>query len=124
MTNPAFNQPLSIASLSPDALRLPLNGTVDGRSVQTLRQHLRKIAVAPRRLSLDCGSLQTIDPVGAALLWLLCLETDREMGTRITLLDVPQAICQKLRGHPLSEFLPSGEEIFQDPFFSPAPSRR
>ncbi len=97
---------------------------IDGQSLEGLRGHLRKIPIAPRRLSIDCGPVRSVDPVGAALLWLLCLETERSTGMRINLIDLPRVLVQRLRHHPLLEYVGGGDDIFADPFASNQPSAR
>lgn len=105
-------------------LALELGQAVDAAAVDELRSHIRRITIAPRRLDLDCATVQTIDPVGAALLWLLCTELERSVGTCIRLVHLPVQVAQKLRSHPLSHYVAYGDELFQDPFYSPLPSNR
>lgn len=124
MTNALPGYDDSLDSLANMTMVLELGQSIDGPSLQDLRQHLRRITVAPRRLSLDCGPVRIIDPVGAALLWLLCVETERTTGTRISLMDLSPSVAQRLRSHPLLEYQAGGEELFQDPFVSPRPSER
>jgi hypothetical protein len=97
---------------------------IDATAVNTLRHHLRGITIAPRRLDLDCHSVRAIDPVGAALLWLLCKDLERRVGTYTRLVHLALRVAQKLRSHPLSEYVVYGDELFQDPFASPTPSNR
>lgn len=97
---------------------------MDAPSVEALRAHIRSIPLAPSRLSLECRAVRAIDPVGAALLWLLCWELEQGVGTRISLTHLPPVIVQKLRSHPLHKYVTFGEELFQDPFDSPLPSNR
>ena len=54
-----------------------LDHVVDAIAVEELRAHIRGMTTAPRRLDIDCGTVQAVDPVGAALLWLLCNELVR-----------------------------------------------
>jgi hypothetical protein len=97
-------------------LVFPLGSVIDAAAVEELREHLRGIPIAPRRLNLACGSIQSIDPVGAALLWLLCADMERTVGTHVRLVHLPLPVTQKLRSHPLSHYLVFGDEMFQDPF--------
>jgi hypothetical protein len=104
--------------------RYDFGSQVDAIAVDALRSHLRGITVAPRRLELACDRVLVIDPVGAALLWLLCTELERSVGTRTSLLHLPLALSQKLRSHPLQHYIAYGDDLFQDPFHSPLPSNR
>ena len=106
------------------SLELAIGHAVDASSVEALRDHIRGIPLAPRRLDLECGTVRSIDPVGAALLWLLCTELERSVGTHITLTHLPPSVAQRLRSHPLLRYIAFGEELFQDPFCSPLPSNR
>ena len=124
MTNLAYPLGDSLESWASTTIRLPLGESIDSSALEGLRSHLRKIPLAPRRLSLDCAPVRGIDPVGAALLWLLCIETERTIGTRISLVDLPPAIVQRLRNHPLLEYVSGGDELFEDPFASSQPSAR
>jgi hypothetical protein len=122
MTNSALC--LDDSSWATASVMLGIGEAIDGSSLEDLRRHIRKIPIAPRRLSLDCGPVRSIEPVGAALLWLLCVETERSTGTRISLIDLPSRIIHRLRSHPLLEYVAGGDELFQDPFGSERPSDR
>ena len=101
-----------------------LDHVVDAASVEGLRTHIRSIALPPRRLDLECGAVHAVDPVGAALLWLLCTELERRGGTHMRLVNLPVPVAQRLRSHPLSHYVVYGEEMFHDPFSTAVPSNR
>jgi anti-anti-sigma regulatory factor len=105
-------------------ISLELRYAIDAAGVDDLRRQIRQIGVAPRRLCIECGSVGSIDPVGAALLWLLCIDTERNVGTRMILSDIPAALVARLRTHPLLSFIASGEELFMDPFRATSDSQR
>ena len=101
-----------------------LDHVIDAIAVEEFRAHIRGMTTAPRRLDLNCATVQAVDPVGASLLWLLCTELARREGTRIRLVNLPVPVGQKLRSHPLSLYRVYGDELFQDPFYSPSASNR
>jgi anti-anti-sigma regulatory factor len=105
-------------------LSLSLGTTLDPTTVSTLRQKLGLVMVAPRQLYLDCATVRSVDPVGAALLWQLCGELERSVGTKVTLVHLSTTASYRLRNHPLAKYVAQGEELFQDPFGSTLPSNR
>jgi hypothetical protein len=119
--NPA---PVMVGLRREPPLEMELGHVIDAGAVDDLRAHLRRITIAPHRLNLTCGTVQAIDPVGAALLWLLCTDLERTVGTHVTLIHLPTPVAQKLRSHPLLSYVAYGDELFQDPFHSPLPSNR
>ena len=82
------------------------------------------MTLSPRRLNLECGTVHAVDPVGAALLWLLLTELERRGGPRMRLVNLPLPVAQRLRSHPLSHYVVFGEEMFHDPFSPALPSNR
>lgn len=124
MTNSIKAEPVTVGLRRDPPQLFQLGDWIDAASVEDLRTHLRGITIAPRRLNLACGSVQGIDPVGAALLWLLCTELERSVGTHITLVHLHPAVAQKFRTHPLHHYVAYGDDMFQDPFHSPLPSNR
>lgn len=78
----------------------------------------------PRRSGVACDRVMVLDPVGAALLWLLCQRVQQSAGTRIQLTGLSEELTLKLRTHPLQDFVRTGEEIFEDPFASSQQSGR
>ena len=101
-----------------------LHHSIDSASVEELRRDLRRLTVAPETLPIACDQVAALDPVGAALLWLLCRNVEESVGTRIRLTGLGEQLTQKLRSHPLQDFLAVGEELFADPFGSRPPSQR
>ena len=97
---------------------------VNATAVEKLRSHVRTMTLAPRRLDLECGAVQAVDPVGAALLWLFCVDLERKVGTRVRLMNLAVPVSQRLRSHPINHYVVYGDELFQDPFHSPLPSNR
>ena len=124
MTNSLKAEPVTVGLRRDPPHLFPLGDWINAASVEELRAHIRGITIAPRRLNLACGSVQSIDPVGAALLWLLCTELERTVGTRITLVHLHTSVAQKLRSHPLQHYVAYSDDMFQDPFHSPLPSNR
>jgi hypothetical protein len=124
MTNSLNVEPVTVGLRRDPPQLFRLGDWIDAASVDDLRAHLRGITIAPRRLNLECGSVQGIDPVGAALLWLLCTEMERTVGTYLTLVHLHPSVAQKLRSHPLQHYVAYGDDMFQDPFHSAAPSNR
>jgi hypothetical protein len=124
MTIPFKAEPVMVGLRRDPPQLFQLGDWIDAAAVDGLRDHLRGITIAPRRLNLACASVQGIDPVGAALLWLLCTELERSVGTHITLIHLHPSISQKLRSHPLHHYVAYGDDMFQDPFHSPSPSNR
>lgn len=100
----------------PEAVLLPFHGPISAGGVECLRQSLQRVPLAPRVLRIDCSTVTGVDPVGAALFWLLCAETERSLGTRVELLDLPEDVRHMLRLHPLLEYRAGDESLFQDPF--------
>jgi hypothetical protein len=101
-----------------------IDQVVNASAVAELRRHVRGMTLAPRRLDLDCGTVHSMDPVGAALLWLLCVELERSVGTHVRLVNLPVPVLQRLRSHPLNHYVVYGDDMFQDPFNAPLPSNR
>ena len=98
--------------------------SIDSASVDGLRRDLNGLVVAPPSLRIACDRVTALDPVGAALLWLLCQNVEQSVGTRIRLTGMGQELVQRLRSHPLQDFLAVGEDLFSDPFGSRPPSQR
>lgn len=103
---------------------LKLQHAIDSDSVESLRRDFNGLMVAPQSVRVDCDRVMNLDPVGAALLWLLCQNVQQSLGTRVRLTGLNEELAQKLRSHPLQDFLTTGEEIFEDPFASPQQSTR
>jgi anti-anti-sigma regulatory factor len=105
-------------------IRLSLGEAIDPRAVRDVNQKFSRFVVAPPHLVLDCTMVRIVDSVGAALLWLLCMELEQKVGTRLSLIHVPVQVSQRLRYHPLLQYVTYGEELFQDPFGTLGPSDR
>jgi hypothetical protein len=101
-----------------------LRQAIDSAGVDQLRADLGRLVVGPGALRIRCDRVTALDPVGAALLWLLCRNIHQTIGTRIRLTGMAEDLVLKLRSHPLQEFLSTGEEIFEDPFASQRESDR
>ena len=101
-----------------------LPGAIDGAAVEALRRDVRTLAVAPQHLRVSCDRVGSIDPVGAALLWLLCHNLEDSAGTRIRLDGLRVDLIHRLNSHPLRQFVAVDEELFSDPFGSRPPSAR
>ncbi len=100
---------------SGEHLHLVLPAEVEPRLVRRLRATLDGQA-ALTRLTLDASHTRRIDPVGAALLWLLCRDAEVRERLTIEIIALPGDLLVQLRSHPLQRFVATDEEIFQDPF--------
>jgi ABC-type transporter Mla MlaB component len=98
-----------------DHLYLVLPAEVDPRLVRRLRGTLES-QPGLTRLTLDAGHARRIDPVGAALLWLLCRDVQVRQHLEIEISGVSPELLVQLRSHPLQRFIATEEEIFRDPF--------
>lgn len=105
-----------VQSPGPDAILLVFRGPISAGGVESLRQSLQRVPLAPRVLHIDCSPVTGVDPVGAALFWLLCAETEQGLGTRVELLGLPEDVAHMLRLHPLLEYRAGDDTMFQDPF--------
>lgn len=115
---------LRVSFAAPTSLVIRLRGRIDGQIVDDVR---RAIERAPREaldVTLDCAGVSGIDPVGAARLWLLCLNAPASFGRKVTLADLPLRLARRMRTHPLLAFVPSEDAMFEDPFGRLAPSDR
>lgn len=101
-----------------------LTHAIDSASVDGLRRALHRLDAAPPSVRVACDRVMVLDPVGAALLWLLCQRVQQSAGTRIQLTGLSEELTLKLRTHPLQDFVRTGEEIFEDPFASSQQSGR
>ena len=97
---------------------------LDLSSVSQLRARLQDTVVAHSRVLVDCTAVHAIEPVGAGLLWQLAVELEQRFGGTIRLIHLSFPMMNRLRNHPLKRYVSVGEELFQDPFFSPDPSHR
>lgn len=113
-----------VSVVEPATLLIRLKGGIDGQTVDDLRRAIERAPATAREVTLDCGGLTGIDPVGAARLWLLCMSAPRSFGRSVSLSHFPTALARQLRLHPLLSFAPSEDAIFQDPFARMAPSER
>jgi len=109
---------------SPSEPGFELRQIIDGAGVDRLRRAFDRLMVAPRAIRVACDRVTGLDPVGVALLWLLCRNVEQSVGTRIRLTGMAEDLGQKLRTHPLQEYLSTGEEIFEDPFATQRESHR
>jgi hypothetical protein len=122
MTTPS--QVLESEGRSPSESSFELRHVIDGAGVDQLRLAFSRLVIAPRAIRVACDRVTGLDPVGVALLWLLCRNLEQSVGTRIRLAGLGEDLVQKLRSHPLRDYLSTGEEIFEDPFASQWESHR
>ena len=124
MTSPA--RALRDPSLAlPDlTISFVVGRVLDSASTSLLRARVQQATVAPSRVLMDCTAVQTVEPVGAVLLWRLALELEHSFGATLCLTHLSLPLINRLRGHPLRRYISAGEELFQDPFSSPQPSDR
>ena len=108
-------------ALPPTPARLELRGPLDAGAVDWLRRRLAAVDVPDP--TIRCEGVTAVDPVGAACLWLLCLDLDRA-GRTVRLAALPARFARRLRLHPLAGFLDREDEVFADPFRTPVGSRR
>ena len=105
------------------AILLPVHGPLSGGSVANLRERLRCIPPAQRYVVIDCARVSEVEPVGAAMLWRLCIDLGSR-GVRVRVTDLPTRFSWRLRKHPVLSFAGSEDELFRDPFAGPIESTR
>lgn len=88
-----------------------------------LRERLRSLPPAQRYVVIDCARVSEVEPVGAAMLWRLCIDLDTR-GVRVRVADLPTRFSWRLRKHPVLSFAGSEDELFQDPFAGAVESAR
>jgi ABC-type transporter Mla MlaB component len=114
-------EPTLPASFNPTAT-VRVQGPLDAVAVEVVRRGA-VVASSARAIRVECAEVSAIDPVGAACLWLLCLEIERG-GRRLALVGLPVRFLHRMRLHPLMRFVAGDEEIFRDPFAAFVPSGR
>jgi ABC-type transporter Mla MlaB component len=114
-------EPALPACFNPTAT-LRVQGPLDAAAVDAVRR-AAAVASNARAIRVECAEVSAVDPVGAACLWLLCLDIERG-GRRPALVGLPVRFLHRMRLHPLMRFVAGDEEIFRDPFAAFAPSAR
>lgn len=107
---------LMLSRRAPRAGDLALDGTLDHAAVTQLTTQLLAASQLPLDIHVRCDGLATVEPDGAARLWLLLHQLESERGHRIRLLGLPDGLARQLRSHPLAPYVVSEEELFRDPF--------
>lgn len=93
---------------------LIMKGPLDPTAVEHLRRYITALPSGASRARILCGRLSTLDPVGVAALWRLCIEA-RQRGIELILEGLPERLARALRRHPIMEFFGLEEEIFGNP---------
>jgi hypothetical protein len=107
---------LALSRRAPRSGDLFLTGVLDHAGVAQLTTQLVGAGRPPLDVYIRCDGLSAVEPDGAARLWLLFHELERERGHRIRLLGLPDRLAWMLRSHPLAPYIVSDEELFRDPF--------
>lgn len=101
----------TLAAIAPT---LVLRGPLDTNAVTWL---LDRLSANPdtRHVVLDCSGVSSVDPVGAARLWMLGQRME-QAGRHFRLLALPEHFLRRLRLHPLLRFTEREDPVFTDPF--------
>ncbi len=100
---------------------IQLRGPLDTSAVSHLLDHISRDPGAAEVI-VDCSGVSSVDPVGAARLWILGRELEG-MGRIFRLLALPERFLRRMRLHPLIRYAELDDAIFTDPF-APAVSSR
>lgn len=98
-----------------------LNGPLDTDAVSHLLDSVRDLPDAAE-VVIDCSGVSTIDPVGAARLWIVGRELEGA-GRVLRLLSLPERLLRRLRMHPIIRFAELHDAVFTDPFAAAGSSR-
>lgn len=98
-----------------------LRGPLDNSAVSEL---LDRISSTPdaSEVVVDCSGISSVDPVGAARLWILGRELEG-MGRIFRILSLPERFLRRMRLHPLIRYAELDDAIFTDPFAQAMSSR-
>ena len=96
------------------AATLVLRGPLDTTAVSFLLDRMSMIPDTEHVL-LDCSGVSSVDPVGAARLWMLGQRLE-EAGRRFRMLALPERFRRRLRLHPIIRFAELEDAMFTDPF--------
>ena len=103
---------------------LRLAGPLDLSAVEHVRLMLGRISADTTYVILRCEGVSAVDPAAAACLWSLCRDGERRGTGRIRLEGLPSRFINRLRLHPLLDYVLAEDELFGDPFGQVAPSAR
>jgi anti-anti-sigma regulatory factor len=107
---------------APDlAATLVLRGPLDTTAVSFLLDRMSTIPET-EQVVLDCSGVSSVDPVGAARLWMAAQRLE-EAGRRFRMLALPERFLRRLRLHPIMKFADLEDAVFTDPFRGMASSR-
>lgn len=107
---------------APDAAAtLVLRGPLDTTAVTFLLDRMSTIPDA-EHVVLDCSGVSSVDPVGAARLWMVGQRLE-EAGRGFRLLALPERFLRRLRMHPILRFAEREDAVFTDPFGGMVSSR-
>ena len=100
--------------VSDAAATLVLRGPLDTTAVSFLLDRMSMIPDTEQVL-LDCSGVSSVDPVGAARLWMVGQRLE-EAGRRFRMLALPERFLRRLRLHPILRFAELEDAMFTDPF--------
>lgn len=101
-----------------------ITGPLDLNAVEHVRFMLGRLGGDTESVVLHCDGVSSVDPAAAACLWDLCREAEHRGTGRIRLDGLPPRFVNRLRLHPLRQYLASEDDPFSDPFERAAPSER
>jgi ABC-type transporter Mla MlaB component len=122
MSEPALPSLPRRSALTPYPLRLA--GPLDLSAVEHVRLMLGRLGADTTHVILRCEAVSAVDPAAAACLWSLCRDGERRGTGRIQLEGLPSRFINRLRLHPLLDYVLAEDELFGDPFGQAAPSAR
>lgn len=99
---------------------LVLRGPLDTVAVTWLLDRMSRLTAD--RVVLDCSGVSSVDPVGAARLWMVGQRLE-EAGKRLRVLALPERFLRRLRHHPLLRFAEQEDAVLTDPFGAVVSSR-
>lgn len=93
---------------------MKLRGPLDTGAVTHL---LDRINSTPdtHEFVVDCSGVSSVDPVGAAKLWMIGRELEGT-GRMLRLLSLPERFLRRMRLHPLIRYAELDDAVFTDPF--------
>lgn len=109
---------------APTPFPLRLAGPLDLSAVEHVRLMLGRIRADTSYVILRCEAISQVDPAAAVCLWSLCRDGERRGTGRIRLEGLPSRFINRLRLHPLLDFVLAEDDLFGDPFGRAAPSAR
>ena len=91
-----------------------LRGPLDTNAVSHLMERINRAPDAAE-VVVDCSGVSSVDPVGAARLWIVGRELEGT-GRIFRLLSLPERFLRRMRLHPLIRYAELDDAVFTDPF--------